>query len=39
VAAPGSITELLAREPAAGAVALAIKEAAGGTVVPSYKRD
>ena len=39
VAAPGSVTELLAREPAAGAVALALQEAAGGAVVPAYKRN
>jgi hypothetical protein len=36
---PRSVTELLAREPAAGAVALALQEAAGGAVVPAYKRN
>ena len=39
VAAPGSITALLGCEPAAGAVALALQEAAGGAVVPTYKRN
>jgi N-acetylglucosamine kinase-like BadF-type ATPase len=39
VAAPGSVTELLGREPAAGAVALALQEAAGKALVPVYKRD
>jgi len=38
VAAPGSNTELLAQEPAAGAVALALQEAAGGARIPAYKR-
>jgi len=38
VAAPGSRTELLTREPAAGAVALALQEAAGGARIPVYKR-
>ena len=38
VAAPGSNTELLAQEPAAGAVALALQEAAGGARIPVYKR-
>src|SRR6478735_3351419 len=35
LAAPGSRTELLTREPAAGAVALALQEAAGGARIPS----
>ena len=39
VAAPGSATKLLDREPAAGAVALALQEAAGRAHVPTYKRD
>ena len=39
VAAPGSTTRLLDREPAAGAVALALQEARGGAVIPRYKRD
>jgi glucosamine kinase len=38
LAAPGSRTEFLTREPAAGAVALALQEAAGGARIPSYKR-
>ena len=38
VAAPRSVTELLAREPAVGAVALALQEAAGGAIVPAYKQ-
>jgi N-acetylglucosamine kinase-like BadF-type ATPase len=38
VAAPGSITTLLRREPAAGAVSLALQEAAGGAIVPTYTR-
>ncbi len=37
-AAPGGRTELLTREPAAGAVALALQEAAGGARIPVYKR-
>lgn len=39
VAAPRSATRLLDREPAAGAVALALQEARGGAVIPTYKRD
>jgi N-acetylglucosamine kinase-like BadF-type ATPase len=39
VAAPGSHAELLTREPASGAVALALQEAAGGAAVPVYKRN
>ena len=39
MAAPGSVTELLAREPASGAVALALQEAAGGAIVPTYKQN
>jgi N-acetylglucosamine kinase-like BadF-type ATPase len=38
-AAPGSVTQLLAREPASGAVALALQEAAGVVVVPSYRQN
>jgi len=38
-AAPGSQALLLAREPATGAVLLALQEAAGGAVVPTYKRE
>jgi N-acetylglucosamine kinase-like BadF-type ATPase len=37
VVAPGSIVELLDREPATGAVRLALQEARGGAKVPSYK--
>jgi hypothetical protein len=37
-AAPGSVAQLLAREPASGAVALALQEAAGGALVPTYKQ-
>jgi N-acetylglucosamine kinase-like BadF-type ATPase len=39
VAAPNSVTRLLEREPAAGAVALALQEARGGARIPVYKRD
>ena len=39
LAAAGSRTQLLEREPASGAVALALQEAAGGAVIPVYKRD
>jgi N-acetylglucosamine kinase-like BadF-type ATPase len=39
VAAPLSVARLLTREPAAGAVALARQEAAGGATVPTYKQD
>jgi N-acetylglucosamine kinase-like BadF-type ATPase len=37
VVSPGSIVRLLDREPASGAVRLALLEARGGAVVPSYK--
>ena len=37
VAAPGSTVRLLDREPATGAVWLALKEARGGAAVPRYK--
>ena len=37
VVAPGSTVRLLDREPAAGAVRLALHEARGGAVVPQYK--
>lgn len=39
VAAPRSVTRLLDREPASGAVALALQEARGGAVLPAYKQD
>jgi hypothetical protein len=39
VAAPGSQVRLLDREPAAGAVTLAIQEARGGATIPAYKID
>jgi N-acetylglucosamine kinase-like BadF-type ATPase len=39
VAAPGSRVRLLDREPAAGAVALALQEARGGARIPAYKLD
>jgi N-acetylglucosamine kinase len=39
VAAPGSRVRLLDREPAFGAVALALQEARGGAVIPAYKLD
>jgi N-acetylglucosamine kinase-like BadF-type ATPase len=39
VAAPGSWVRQLDREPAAGAVALALQEARGGAVIPAYKLD
>jgi N-acetylglucosamine kinase-like BadF-type ATPase len=39
VAAPGSWVRLLDREPATGAVALALQEARGGAVIPAYKMD
>jgi len=39
VAAPGSWVRLLDREPASGAVALALQEARGGAVIPAYKLD
>ena len=39
VAAPGSRVQLLGREPAIGAVALAVQEARGGAVIPAYKMD
>ncbi len=37
VSAPGSLVRLLDREPAEGAVALALAEADGGATVPAYK--
>jgi N-acetylglucosamine kinase-like BadF-type ATPase len=37
VAAPGSSVRLLDREPANGAVALALQETSGGAIVPAYK--
>jgi N-acetylglucosamine kinase-like BadF-type ATPase len=37
VAAPGSMARLLDREPASGAVALALEEARGGARLPTYK--
>ncbi len=39
VAAPGSQVRLLDREPAAGAVTLAVHEARGGAAIPAYKLD
>ncbi len=39
VGAPGSWVRLLDREPAIGAVALALQEARGGAVIPAYKVD
>ena len=39
VAAPGSRVRLLDREPAIGAVALAVQEARGGALIPAYKMD
>jgi N-acetylglucosamine kinase-like BadF-type ATPase len=39
LAAPGCRAMLLTREPATGAVLLALQEAAGGAIVPTYKRD
>ena len=39
VAAPGSWVQLLDREPATGAVALALQEARGGAAIPAYKLD
>jgi N-acetylglucosamine kinase-like BadF-type ATPase len=39
VAAPGSWVRLLDREPAIGAVALALQEARGRAVIPAYKMD
>jgi N-acetylglucosamine kinase-like BadF-type ATPase len=39
VAAPRAVTRLLEREPAAGAVALALQEARGGAPIPEYKQD
>jgi N-acetylglucosamine kinase-like BadF-type ATPase len=39
VVARGSVVQLLEKEPAAGAVALALQEAAGGAPIPQYKID
>jgi N-acetylglucosamine kinase-like BadF-type ATPase len=39
VASPRSVTRLLDREPASGAVALALQEARGGARIPVYQRD
>ena len=39
VASPQGRVRLLDREPAAGAVALALQEAGGGAVIPAYKLD
>lgn len=39
VSSPQSRVRLLDREPAAGAVALALQEARGGAVIPAYKLD
>ncbi|MEO5895466.1 MAG: BadF/BadG/BcrA/BcrD ATPase family protein [Vicinamibacterales bacterium] len=39
LSAPGSRVRLLDREPAAGAVALALHEAAGGAAIPRYRTD
>jgi N-acetylglucosamine kinase-like BadF-type ATPase len=39
VASPHSRVQLLDREPAEGAVALALQEARGGAVIPAYKMD
>lgn len=39
VGAPQSRVQLLDREPATGAVALALKEASGGVRIPAYKAD
>jgi N-acetylglucosamine kinase-like BadF-type ATPase len=39
VASPGSEARLLGREPACGAVALALEEAAGGAIVPIYQQE
>jgi N-acetylglucosamine kinase-like BadF-type ATPase len=39
VAAPRSWVQLLDREPASGAVALALQEACGGAMIPAYKAD
>jgi N-acetylglucosamine kinase-like BadF-type ATPase len=39
VASPGSEARLLDREPACGAVALALQEAAGGAIVPIYQQE
>jgi N-acetylglucosamine kinase-like BadF-type ATPase len=39
VAAPASQVRLLDREPAIGAVALAVQEARGGALIPAYKMD
>ncbi len=38
VASPGSTARLLDREPAAGAVALAVQEARGGATIPVYRQ-
>jgi N-acetylglucosamine kinase-like BadF-type ATPase len=37
ISAPGSWVRLLDREPASGAVAIALQEARGGAVIPAYK--
>jgi N-acetylglucosamine kinase len=39
LAAPGSHVRLLDREPAVGAVVIALQEAHGGAVIPAYKLD
>ena len=39
VVAPGSTVRLLDREPARGAIALALQEATGGVTIPRYKTD
>ena len=39
LAAPGSRVRLLDREPACGAVAIALEEARGGAAIPAYKLD
>ncbi len=39
VVAPGSTVRLLDREPAGGAIALALQEATGGVTIPRYQTD
>ena len=39
VVAPGSTVRLLDREPARGAIALALQEATGGVTIPRYQTD
>jgi N-acetylglucosamine kinase-like BadF-type ATPase len=39
LSAPGATVQLLEREPASGAVMLALQEASGGAAIPKYKMD